>query len=559
MQTTSPRLRGKLVEGGPQWARSAVASIAGARLDLLALGAATALLFLFTIPHLANFPVPVDDEIWILSASHKLATEGVFGTDLFAGFYRADEVYLFNMPAHHVLLALVFKVFGTSIFIGRFVGVLYAVAVLALVYLIGKRLGGRQVALLAVAFLLFLRLGLGIDTGLPLQESARSIRYDLAPVPFMLGAFVCLLNPTPRRVALAGGLLSLGTLFQFYAAFMLPVAVLYLLLEPGGWRPKFASVGILVVAAAVVAAPYGAYVLANYDDFQGQTSTLGRRTNLDDPGFYLDNLEREKLRFPFRRESLEQALTEKPSSKAAIIIGLPLSLLFASWAAVKTGRREYRLLALSLAGLPLLLALFESQKIFYYWLGVVPFLCLGLAVLVAWGLGQLKGWSEERGPRQLLRPIVAAGAAVFLVAVLAEGAWAQVRGMQIWDTNSDYMSLRTTLGQHIPPGSTVLGATSLWWALPETEYRSYYMLFYRTNPRMTNRLTTISGYLDEIEAEYIVLNRTSRWFLQRLIERDKLDLEQYLTSSAERIAYIEDPSYGYIEIWKVDRTKRPPN
>jgi 4-amino-4-deoxy-L-arabinose transferase-like glycosyltransferase len=556
MQTTSPRIHGKLVEGVPHWARSAVGSIASARLDLLALGVATALLFLFTIPHLEDFPVPIDDEIWILSASHKLATEGVFGSDLFAGFYRADEVYLFNMPAHHVLLALVFKVLGTSIFIARFVSVLYGVAVLALVYVIGKRLGGRQVALLAVAFLLFLRLGLGVDTGLPLQESARSIRYDLAPVPFMLGAFVCLLNPTPRRVALAGGLLSLGTLFQFYAAFMLPVAVLYLLLEPGGWRPKFASVGILVVAAAAVAAPYGAYALANYDEFQGQVSTLDPPVNLDDPGFYLENLEREKYRFPFGWTDFETALKEKPSSTVSILIGLPLSLLAVAWAALKTRRREFRLLALSLLALPLLLALIEPRKPLSYWVGVLPFLCLGLAVLVGWGLQQLGGWREDRALGRLYRLIVAAGAAAFLVAVLAEGSWAQVRGMQVWDSNSDYMALRATLSRYVPPGSRVLGSTALWWALPETEYHSFSVLFYKTTPRTADSLTTVGTYLDEIDVEYLVLNRTSLWYLQRLGERDERELDEYLKSS-ERIAEVEESSYGYIGIWKVDRSKRP--
>jgi len=109
-------------------------SLSGRRLLYFEIGAVIAaglLLLLFTLPNLANHPVPTDDEVWILSASHKLATEGVFGTDLFTGFYRAEDVYLFNMPLHHIVLAAVFKAVGTSILAARLVSVLYGLLALA--------------------------------------------------------------------------------------------------------------------------------------------------------------------------------------------------------------------------------------------------------------------------------------------------------------------------------------------------------------------------------------------------------------------------------------------
>jgi hypothetical protein len=49
-------------------------------------------------PRLANLPPVSADEVWIFSASFKLATEGVLGSDLFQGFYGADRHYYL---AHH--------------------------------------------------------------------------------------------------------------------------------------------------------------------------------------------------------------------------------------------------------------------------------------------------------------------------------------------------------------------------------------------------------------------------------------------------------------------------
>ncbi|HWO72664.1 MAG TPA: glycosyltransferase family 39 protein, partial [Dehalococcoidia bacterium] len=254
---------------------------------------ACALFLAFVLPNLANHPAPTDDEIWILSASHKLATKGVFGTDLFAGFYRADEVYFFNMPLHHVVLAAVFKVAGTSVFAGRLVSVAYGLIAIALAYAFGRRLHGVAGGVLATGLLLFLRLNIGFDTGLPLQETARSIRYDLAPVPFTLAASLVLLKPTPRRALLAGALLSLATLMQFYAAFFFLPAAIYLLLENRTLKERARLLLLMGAAAAIVALPYAAYIAPNLHEFEGQTSTLERRINFTDPEFYVRNVERE--------------------------------------------------------------------------------------------------------------------------------------------------------------------------------------------------------------------------------------------------------------------------
>ena len=258
--------------------------------------------------------------------------------------------------------------------------------------------------------MLLLRLNIGFDTGLPLQEMARTIRYDLAPVPFMLAGALVLLKPTPLRAAIAGARAVDGD----------ADAVLRLLHVADRGAVPAAGVGDAARAAdaggdrgggfIVVALPYGVYVAANYDDFKGQTRTLEHRIAFSDPDFFVNNVEREPKRFPFSSPDLESVFLQRPSGKLAVLVGLPLAALLAGWQAWRDKSRPHRLLCLSLVLLPLEFAVLDSQKIFFYWIGVMPFLCVGLANLTVVGLRQFTGLSPAslRAPLRHVVPLAAA-------------------------------------------------------------------------------------------------------------------------------------------------------
>jgi hypothetical protein len=57
---------------------------------------------------LHNFRPVSADEVTIMAVSHKLATEGVLGSDLETGFFNADQHFFVNLPAHHVWQAVLF-------------------------------------------------------------------------------------------------------------------------------------------------------------------------------------------------------------------------------------------------------------------------------------------------------------------------------------------------------------------------------------------------------------------------------------------------------------------
>ena len=98
------------------------------------------------LPNLANHPAITDDEMWVFSSAYKIATEGVFGADMFAGFYNADERYYFNMPGQHFAVAASFKLLGAGVVQARLVGVIYGLATILLTYLLARRVYGAAAA-----------------------------------------------------------------------------------------------------------------------------------------------------------------------------------------------------------------------------------------------------------------------------------------------------------------------------------------------------------------------------------------------------------------------------
>ena len=195
----------------------------------LALAAIVAFYLITTLPNIGNNPIAGGDEGWIISGSAKLAEQGTFGTDLFAGFFSAESRYYFNLPLHHLMLAGVFKVFGAGMTQARLVSAAFGLAALALTYVLGRRFGGSLAGLGAAALLVLLRLNLTPFTGLTLTDLGATVRYDLIALPFALAAALVLLRRealSARDAGAAGLLLGLGCLTQFIdSLFVLPFAL----------------------------------------------------------------------------------------------------------------------------------------------------------------------------------------------------------------------------------------------------------------------------------------------------------------------------------------------
>ena len=68
----------------------------------------------FSLRHLDIVPQVQEDEPWQASTGWKLAAEGVFGSDMFSGFYGMERHYYGYMPLHPFLLAAVFRGAGDA-------------------------------------------------------------------------------------------------------------------------------------------------------------------------------------------------------------------------------------------------------------------------------------------------------------------------------------------------------------------------------------------------------------------------------------------------------------
>src|SRR6516225_3050721 len=105
------------------------------------LGVAVLALFLgISLRHLDSVPQVYEDEPWQASVGYKLETQGVFGSDLFAGFYGMEQRYYGFMPLHPLLLAADFKLLGPGLAQARLETVILSALTLVLTFALGARL-----------------------------------------------------------------------------------------------------------------------------------------------------------------------------------------------------------------------------------------------------------------------------------------------------------------------------------------------------------------------------------------------------------------------------------
>jgi 4-amino-4-deoxy-L-arabinose transferase-like glycosyltransferase len=527
----------------------------GRGVDLTLAGLALlVLLYLVTVlPSLGNDPIAGGDEGWIISASARLARDGVFGSDLFKGFYGAENHYYFNLPLHHLMLAGVFEVFGVSLGTARMVSVLFGLAALLLTYALGRRIGGAGVGLAAAALLVLLRLNLAPFSGLTLTDLGATVRYDLVSVPFGLGAALLLLRrpvPSLPQAGAAGFLVGLGALTQFIGAFVAVPLALFLLLTPAEPLRRLLLAAVFGVLFFVPWLPYFGYIAANADDFQGQSRSFVQKSDFLSPAFYLDQIEHEPDRYATstgleRAPDGVKALFDRPSARLVMLVVGPAALFYALW----RGRsdRAWLLLGLVIAGLVIELTLFESSKYFVYWVVVVPYLCAAIAGLgtAAWR------WCGERPRQTTLRIAVVAVAVLFFL----EGLGVAAKDVRDARNAPSYEAMGRKIEAVVPEGSVVLGDNRLWPAVQDLQLRSLLLLFYYTNPVISrDQATDIPGAFERIDAEYLLLSPLSREILAKLSPTDTQAFNEYLEGNMTKVTTIEDRAYGPIDVYQ--RTRR---
>jgi len=525
----------------------------GRRPRLVALAAGLVFLVV-SVRHLDTVPQVYEDEPWQASTAYKLVTSGVFGSDLFAGFYNTDQRYYGFMPLHPLLLAGFFRVLGAGVVQARLETVSLSLLTLLLTFALGARLFSTWVGAIAVVLLVLVRwTGLTYVqlTGIPLVDFARIARYDpFVPVLGLAGLYAYLSARGPPRDAPrpssnanrlfdthwalftgAGVLASLAGLAHLYGLFWVPILILLAIWDG---RPK--AIGWLVLGAVLPWLPYLAYVLADVPDWRGQTLIYQSRFELFNPRWYLDNLVQEYHRYGPGLGPLGLAWLTRVGFWASLC-ALPLSVAMLVRRAVGEADAAARAIVVPAILLPVLFALTIKLKLVNYTLIELPI----FAVAIAWGVRRL--WLSRQ---TWARPLIAiVGATIML-----EGAVQLVRLEQAGQTTTPYPTFIAAVRQYLPPGARILGLHTYWFGLQDFDYRSFLVPL-----NWADEGLPLDQGLAHVAPDVVLMDARMRDYFNSpdvAVDRARFNLwlEQH---SGVLIGRVDDPTYGLMEVFRVQR------
>ncbi|MCL4263294.1 MAG: glycosyltransferase family 39 protein [Anaerolineae bacterium] len=495
------------------------------------------LLFYWAISlhNLAYVPQVDGDEPWLASAAWKLATTGILGSDMFAGFHRMDQRAYGYMPIQPMAMALMLRLVGLGLFPARLVSVIMGLFTLALTYALGKRLFGARVGLTAVTLLLLWRtttLTPMLVSGVLFVDVARIARYDIFVPVFGLAALHGYISAHRQgewwRYMLAGGLAAMSTLANVYGAFWLGVLLILLLWNREGWR----AILFLLAGAAIVWSPYALYIWQDIPSWRGQLLVYPSRYELLSWRWYLTNMVREPYRYVPGLGGHLWKLFARPGL-LLLLLAVPLSL--AVLAARAIWRRDWaaRVLMVPALLLPLLFALLIFSKYINYLVTIVPV----WAVAVAW-VGVM-AWQQR--PYRWTRPLLVA----ITLLILWEGMGRHRALWQSGQTLQPYRPFISQVRQYIPADARILGLQTYWLGLDDFTYRSWFVPMARSRDVTANPPPTIPEALTAVDPTVILIDDA----VQGMLLAEPAIRDWMTAQGFELQGVVEDTTYGRMEIW----------
>ena len=507
-----------------------------------ALAALIVLYLTLSLTNLAVVPPIHEDEAWQASVGWKLATEGVFGSDMFAGLGRADERYYGFLPVHPALLAATFRVAGLGLFQLRLETVILGAAALLLTYAVARRLWSPAVGIVAVAFLLFVRLDpvtRMTPTGILFLDAPRIGRYDVAVPVFGLAALLVFLIAREKSArsdgaitwyGAAGLLASAAALSHVYGAFWAAIILVLAIVHRARSRDILAFVAAFLLPCFV----YAGYVLQDLEAWRAQTEIYAPRFGLSSPGWYADNVMREPLRYtPGRGDDLTWLL--RPGlwlGYGAVAAGLVMLL--------RRMRSDFSAKVIVLAGFtfPVLFALLVTAKTRNYKLSFLPI----WAIAAAWAL--CEAWRRSRGNRLARAALLTIGAAVAVEGVI------RMRGIAVSAaTTTPYTSYIQRVHEHIRPGERVLGLHAYWLGLEDTDFHSWYVPTALFRPGTEGKAAP--ALVIGTDPDVVLVDTRMRVFLDRSTTGDaRAQAVAGWLEPWSLVATVDDATYGRMEIYR---------
>jgi 4-amino-4-deoxy-L-arabinose transferase-like glycosyltransferase len=525
--------------------------------------------------NLGNYRPVTNDEVELMSVGYKLATQGVLGSDLFDGFFGADQHYLMTLPVQHGLEALSFSIFGTGVAQARWVSLVAGVALVWVVGWLAYRWYGLGTAIVAELLLVAWPSNLTDSAnGLPWLGVARTARYDVLAVAFAWLA-VALLDATLRRPGhrvgftrrpghqagftrhpgqrgvgfTLGVCCGLATLSTFTGAFVIPLVALLWVWDRR--RQAFADRTLYwsVAGAALVLVPWLAFCLRYAADFSGQLAVYGGRWNLLQPTFLLHNIVDEPARYV-------NLLRSPTASTWLLLIGVWPAAAYAIWRSRAPNATGHTITWTSLVTFGLLLLVFDQTKTGLYAIVLWPSVCLAVSALLAGLLGW--AWRQRRGRAWLQAPAYA----LVLGLALAVGADSQ-RAYQLTLAEAalagQYLGVGIEIDAALPPDGRVLGPERWWWALHQHPYLSLRGVWFQWTAMAASGATPrFADWVTRARADSIIVNDNIRGDVRDFPETLQQQFWAFVQTCTTRVTQLDDPTYLQIEVYEITRPSPEP-
>jgi 4-amino-4-deoxy-L-arabinose transferase-like glycosyltransferase len=505
-----------------------------------------------SLGQLSVFPPVGEDEPWIAAGSYKLASDGVYGSDLFMGRDGMERHVYEHMPVYSLLQAGVFKLFGVGVMQMRVPSVALGLALALTVWAAACQMAGPRAGALAVLLMIGLRFADGGDaTGILLLDRARIGRYDIAVPAFGLLALLAFNHAERARArgwyAAAGALAGVSSLSHLYGLFWMPVFVAVMAARRGWQSMKDGALWTLIAGFAAAWAPWAAFVAAGWSDYLAQMRMYSDRFDLFNPSFYVTNVVREIDRYR-SVALLDQAghlRFARPGAWTAAV-GIPAAVAAMLWHTKR--RRDDPVFALAVATIVQvsMYALFLSVKSSNYVIALWP---LGILSVAWFGL-----WLWDRWPDAPRR----AALAVLLAFILIEGSSRVAHARAAGRQTTPYDWYEGEVAACIPPDSLVLGFQHYWLGLRQFAYRTWLLPLSYAIPARGHDALSFDLAVERVNPDVVLVDR--HW--TDLIEATKdpghpfhgvhTGFEAFAARHRmEPLCAIRDHTYGVMQVYRV--------
>jgi 4-amino-4-deoxy-L-arabinose transferase-like glycosyltransferase len=508
--------------------------------------ALTAVFGRIAVYNVGNYRPISNDEMELMAVAYKWATQGVLGSDLYAGFFNADQHFMITLPLEHVFNAVSFKAFGPGVAQMRWVSVVAGVATVWIVSWLAYRWYGLGTAIICGLLLVAWPSNItAAPNGLPLLGVTRAARYDVLAVAFAWLAVALLYALTSHKqwaLAIALGIAcGLAALAQFIGAFVLPVVALAWLRVRGRRGLAEPHLYLIGFGVCVVWLPWLVFVGQHYADWTAQLTVFGGdRWNILSPGFYATNLLSESSSYAHvLRLGPEEdpAAPNSPASQVLLAMMIWPAAAYLAWRTLRTHAVGDRLLWSTLVIFSALLVLVDQTKTPLYAIILVPSICMAmaLATTAAWSLSTV-----TRVALAALGLVIARDGVAAYQLYLAQAA--QV---------SPYLSVGAQLQTAVGPGARILGPERWWWALHDHPYASlrgvWWQWWAEAGPRQTPQFARWA------QADAIIVNDNIRDDIHAFPELLQQQFWAFVSACTTPVLDVNDASYLRIEVHRINR------